>query len=244
MATTKRMFSNDIVGSDSFLEMPSTSQALYFHLGMRCDDDGFVNPNVTMRMIGANKNDLDILIGKRFLLLFANGVVVIKHHRINNKWDSRDSRRTLYTEELKKLFLKENNSYTFDSEQGIPVDEKYITNKSFFIPDGNPTGSRRQNRIEENRIEENNKHTTRKEIIKNKYGEFNRVLLSDEEYKKLSERFGEKNTKIMIKKLDSYIESKGKKYKSHYATILNWFDMEIEKHQQKLKDKKGTVAFS
>lgn len=156
MATTKRMFSNDIVGSDAFLEMPSTSQALYFHLGMRCDDDGFVNPNTTMRMTGANKNDLDVLIGKRFLLLFSNGVVVIKHHRINNKWDSRDCRRTLYTEELKQLFLKENNSYTLDEVQGIPVIEKYLTNKDLSLPDGKPTEVRRQNRIEENRIEENN----------------------------------------------------------------------------------------
>ena len=53
--------------------MPSTTQTLYFHLGMRCDDDGFVNPNVTMRMTGANKNDLDVLIAKRFLIQFANG---------------------------------------------------------------------------------------------------------------------------------------------------------------------------
>lgn len=156
MATTKRMFSNDIVGSDAFIEMPQTSQNLYFHLGMRCDDDGFVNPNVTMRMIGANKNDMDVLIGKRFLLAFANGVVVIKHHRINNKWDSRDCRRTLYTEELKQLFIKENNSYTFDTEQGIALEEKYQVNTGLSLPDGNPTGVRRQNRIEENRIEKNN----------------------------------------------------------------------------------------
>ena len=159
MATTKRMFSNDIVGTDAFLEMPSTSQALYFHLGMRCDDDGFVNPNTTMRMTGANKNDLDILIGKRFLLAFKNGVVVIKHHRINNNWDSRDCRRTLYTEQLSELFIKENNSYTFDEEQGKPVSDKYVTSKANIgkkvLSDGNTTETRRQNRIEENRIEEN-----------------------------------------------------------------------------------------
>jgi hypothetical protein len=163
MATTKRMFSNDIVGSDAFLEMPSTTQSLYFHLGMRCDDDGFVNPNVTMRMTGANKNDLDILIAKRFLLPFKNGVVVIKHHRINNNWDARDCRRTLYTEEFRLLFIKENNSYTLDNEKGDSVLMKYPktdrkikellpTTETRRKPDGNPTTE--EKRREENRIEE------------------------------------------------------------------------------------------
>ena len=152
---TKRMFSNDIVGSDAFLEMPSTTQALYFHLGMRCDDDGFVNPNVTMRMTGANKNDLDLLVMKRFLLAFKNGVVVIKHNRINNNWDSRDSKRTLYTEELSQLFLKENKAYTFDEKQGVPIENVYPK----YLPTGTrrvTDGRREEKRIEESRREEDN----------------------------------------------------------------------------------------
>lgn len=165
MATTKRMFSNDIVGSDAFFDMPSTSQALYFHLGMRCDDDGFVNPSVTMRMTGANKNDLDVLILKRFILPFKNGVVVIKHHRINNNWDARDSRRTLYTEELKQLFIKENRSYTLDENKGESVLKMYPKLTKLQLPDGNTTGTRRQNRIEKNRIEKNT-NITSKEVIK------------------------------------------------------------------------------
>lgn len=159
MATTKRMFSNDIVGSDAFFDMPATSQLLYFHLGMRCDDDGFVNPSVTMRMTGASKNDLDVLIGKRFLLPFNNGVMVIKHHRINNNWDARDSRRTLYTEEIKTLLIKENRAYTFDESQGKSVIKTYGK-----MPVGNPSGTRRisagrreENRREKKRIEESKK---------------------------------------------------------------------------------------
>lgn len=142
------MFSNDIVGSDAFLEMPMSSQSLYFHLGMRCDDDGFVNPLTTMRMTGANKNDLDILVAKRFLIAFKNGVVVIKHNRINNNWDSRDSKRTLYTEELAQLYIKENRAYTLDENQGVPVDEVYgkqLPSETRRVPVG---------RIEENRREE------------------------------------------------------------------------------------------
>ena len=151
MATNKRMFSNDIVGSDAFFDMPSTSQSLYFHLGMRCDDDGFVNPATTMRMTGSNKNDLDILVVKKFLLPFKNGVLVLKHHRINNNWDARDCRRTLYTEELFQLFIKENKAYTLDETKGESVIKAYP--KVYrALPDGKPTETRRQNRIEENRI--------------------------------------------------------------------------------------------
>jgi len=151
----KRMFSNDIVGSDSFLEMPSTSQALYFHLGMRSDDDGFVNPNVTMRMTGANKNDLDVLILKNFLIPFQNGVLVIKHHRMNNNWNSRDCKRTVYTDEFSKLYIKENRAYTLDKNQGIMLDKGYrntLPSPTQGKPKGIPMVE--ENRIEENRIEE------------------------------------------------------------------------------------------
>ena len=145
------MFTNDIVGSDAFLEMPSTTQALYFHLGMRCDDDGFVNPNVTMRMTGANKNDLDVLIAKRFLIQFANGVVVIKHHRMNNNWDSRDSKRTVYTEEFTQLFIKENKAYTLDPSQGEKVEFGY---RSAIRRVSVGKTAVEEKRIEEKRIEE------------------------------------------------------------------------------------------
>ena len=76
----RRMFTQKIVDSDAFLDMPLTTQALYFHLNMRADDDGFINnPKKIQRMIGASDDDLKLLIAKRFLLAFENGVVVIKH---------------------------------------------------------------------------------------------------------------------------------------------------------------------
>jgi hypothetical protein len=81
----KRMFSRDITGSDAFREMPSSSQSLYFHLGMEADDDGFLdNYKSIMRSVGASEDDLKILLSKRFLILFPSKVVVIKHWRINN----------------------------------------------------------------------------------------------------------------------------------------------------------------
>ena len=65
----KRMFSKDIVQSDVFLSMPTSSQLLYFQLGMNADDDGFVNsPKKIIRMTGASDDDLSVLILKKFII--------------------------------------------------------------------------------------------------------------------------------------------------------------------------------
>lgn len=90
------MFSPDIVDSDAFLDMPTSSQLLYFHLGMRADDDGFVNPKKIMRMVGANGDDLKVLLTKRFLLPFESGVVVIKHWLIHNLIRKDRYKETMY----------------------------------------------------------------------------------------------------------------------------------------------------
>ena len=81
----RRMFSKTIIDSDSFLDMSLSTQALYFHLSMRADDEGFINnPKKIMRMIGASEDDLKVLIMKNFILTFESGVIVIKHWKIHN----------------------------------------------------------------------------------------------------------------------------------------------------------------
>lgn len=81
----RRMFAKSIIDSDSFLDMPLSTQALYFHLAMRADDDGFVNnPKRIQRMIGSSDDELKVLIAKQYILPFESGVVVIKHWRIHN----------------------------------------------------------------------------------------------------------------------------------------------------------------
>lgn len=117
----RRLFSQQIVGSDAFLEMPISSQALYFHLGMYADDDGFVNPRRIMRMTSATDDDLKVLLGKRFVLSFESGVIVIKHWRINNSIRADRYHETQYRDEKKLLFLKENGSYTDLATNGIPL---------------------------------------------------------------------------------------------------------------------------
>ena len=81
----RRMFAKTIIDSDAFLDMPLSTQALYFHLSMRADDDGFINnPRKIQRMIGASGDDLKLLLAKSFLIPFDSGIVVIKHWRIHN----------------------------------------------------------------------------------------------------------------------------------------------------------------
>lgn len=119
----RRMFAKTIVDSDAFLEMPLSTQALYFHLGMRADDDGFVNnPRKIMRTVSCSDDDLKLLIAKRFIIPFESGVVVIKHWRIHNYIRSDRYKPTSYTEEKALLKLKENNAYTLIEPLGIPSD--------------------------------------------------------------------------------------------------------------------------
>ena len=107
------MFTQKIIDSDAFLDMPLSTQALYFHLNMRADDDGFVNnPKRIQRTVGASEDDLKLLIAKRFLICFENGVIVIKHWRMHNTLKNDRYRPTQYQEEYALLEVKDNKSYT------------------------------------------------------------------------------------------------------------------------------------
>lgn len=114
----RRMFAKTIIDSDAFLDMPMSSQALYFHLSMRADDDGFINnPKRIQRMIGASDDDMKLLIVKCFVLTFESGVIVIKHWKINNYIRNDRYKETVYQEEKSLLQVKENGAYSL---VGIP----------------------------------------------------------------------------------------------------------------------------
>lgn len=131
----KRMFSKTIVDSDAFLDMPLSSQALYFHLSMRADDDGFLNnARKIQRVIGASDDDLKLLIMKRFIITFGDGILVIKHWRMNNYLRADRHKPTVYQEELAMLDIKDNGSYTIKDAAclptGIPYDNQCVTQVS------------------------------------------------------------------------------------------------------------------
>lgn len=111
----RRMFAKKITESDAFLDMPSSTQMLYFHLSMNADDDGFVNnPKKIQRMCGASDDDFKLLLAKSFVLLFESGVIVIKHWKMHNYIQADRYRPTDYVEEKSMLGLKKNKAYTLD----------------------------------------------------------------------------------------------------------------------------------
>lgn len=121
----KAIFSKTIIDTDAFLEMPATTQNLYFHLNMHADDDGFIgNPKRIGRMIGASDDDFKILIAKKFIIVFESGVIVIKHWRIHNTLSKMRYKETSYLDEKSQLLIKENNAYSLD--EGKPLDDSRL----------------------------------------------------------------------------------------------------------------------
>lgn len=128
----KRMFSLNVVDSDAFLDMPLTSQILYFHLSMRADDDGFVNnPKKIQRLIGATDGDAAMLLARKFVIPFDNGLIVITHWRLNNYLRADRYHPTVYQTEKSMLGIDDNGTYFLDENKaGIPmVDQRYTQNR-------------------------------------------------------------------------------------------------------------------
>ena len=139
----KRMFDKTITNADDFLEMPDSSQNLYFHLSMNADDDGFVNNwKSIMRMTGHKEDDLKVLIAKQFIIPFDSGVIVIRHWRINNYLRNDRYKETKFKDEKNQLILGENEEYLLKNNVGIPMVD---TDK---------------NRIDKNRLDKNIYTTT------------------------------------------------------------------------------------
>lgn len=117
----RRMFSKDVVETDKFLNMPLTSQALYFHLGMEADDDGFVaSPKKVQRSIGCSEGDLQILASRGFIIPFESGIVVLVHWKQNNYIQADRYRKTVHKEEA-ALLQNDNYVYRLDPTCIHPV---------------------------------------------------------------------------------------------------------------------------
>lgn len=109
----KRMFTKKITDDDNFTSLPSSAQALYFHLNLGADDDGF-NNQISMAMFKAKASDDDLkaLMAKNYIIRFESGVVVIKHWRMHNTLRKDRYQATNFQEDFKKLSVKTNGSYT------------------------------------------------------------------------------------------------------------------------------------
>ena len=214
----KRMFTKKIVDSDAFLDMPLSSQALYFHLSMRADDEGFINnPKKIQRMIGASDDDMKVLVAKRFILVFDSGIIVIKHWRMHNYIQSDRFHPTDYREERSQLMVKDNKSYSLiKNAETVEIPTMYPE----CIQDASKMDT--EIRLDKNRLD------------KDIYGEFKNVKLKKVEFEKLKEKFP-KDYMERIEALSEYMRSKGKTYKDHYATILSWARKEERENKDKPK---------
>lgn len=129
----RRMFSLDVIDTDNFLDMPLSAQGLYFHLGMRADDDGFIaSPKKITKSVNASNDDLKLLIAKGYLLPFESGVVVIRHWQQNNYVRGDRYKSTIYQDEKKQLCV-ENSIYDLMVDaldtNGIPNDNQVTTKR-------------------------------------------------------------------------------------------------------------------
>lgn len=126
----RRMFSKQITDMDTFLDMPATAQNLYFHLNMHADDDGFLgNVKTIRRMVGASEDDQKLLIAKQFLIMFPDGVVVIRDWHIHNYIQKDRYHQTIFTEDKKLLQLDSSKRYQILSNlSGNKMDTECIQN--------------------------------------------------------------------------------------------------------------------
>lgn len=223
------MLSSKIVCSDAFTDMPFSAQALYVQLNMEADDDGFLNrAKRIVGSIGATADDLDLLIQKRYVLAFPNGVVVIKHWRMNNQIRKDRYTPTQYQDEFNMLEIKDDGAYTErakeeavdslattwqpnDNQDGDSLATQYRLGKDSvgkcsidkdiggISPETPPTPPKPKKKEE-------------KPVFK-KYGENGWVQLTDEQYNRLIADLGETETKRCITHIDESAQITGNKNK-------------------------------
>ena len=254
--------------------MPLSAQALYFHLSMRADDDGFVNnPKRIQVYVGASTDDLKILLAKHFLIPFESGVVVIKHWKVHNYIQKDRYKETYYQAEKELLeeipktkeYTRKPNLDTSCIQTVSNLDTNCIQSVSNLDTSCIQTGYKMDTQVRDRdrdsiEIEigedkesakadsdepggstspslfDSDVKKQKKKQTKHKYGEYNNVLLTDEELVKLKEKIP--NWQDFIERLSSYIASTGKRYKSHYVTMLNWYRRDGQRQQAQQSQQK------
>jgi hypothetical protein len=212
----RRMYSMEIVGSDAFLDMPASARLLYYDLGMRADDDGFINnPKSIMRATGASDDDIKLLIAKKFIIPFESGIVVVKHWNINNYIQKDRYHETKYKDEKTLLELDDNKAYRLPETVEITGCIQDVYKMDTQVRLGKVS------------------------IGKSIYGTFKNVKLTKDEVEKLNTEYGEPKANSMIEFLSSYREEKGYKNKSDYLSLRRWVAKAVDEKQDKPKQSTG-----
>lgn len=168
----RRMFSLKVVDTDAFCEMPSSAQNLYFHIGMRADDEGFyAGVKGLMAKIHASIDDLNVLLARSYLLDRGDGVYVVKHWKMNNYLQIDRIKETEYEEKRIGLYTKKDGSYTLKPEKAAikPVTTEGSTPKciqNVYI-DKNSKGLVESN-LDKYNVEETSNNPSLTDLTKNK----------------------------------------------------------------------------
>jgi hypothetical protein len=215
------MFTQKIIDSDAFLDMPLSTQALYFHLNMRADDDGFINnPKKIVRMIGASEDDFKVLIAKNFVMQFDSGIIVVKHWKMYNYIQKDRYKPTVYEDEKAQLSVKENGAYTLCIQDVYKLDTQVSKGKS---------KSKESIEVVEASADVygiGNEDDT--QPVDNSFsfvgGELGKgvVLLTEAQQDALLDKLGLDAFNHYVDKLSRFIIEKKATVSNHYSTILKW----------------------
>ena len=199
----RRMFTKKVTDDDNFMALSSSAQALYLHLSMSADDDGFCNQvSISMFKAHASVQDLEALLEKRYIYQFENGVIVIKHWRMANALRKDRYTPTAFQEELRQLQLKDNGSYTWLPDGCQSVAERL------------PQDSIGKNSIDNSSLDNKKENTKRKKFIPPTVDE-------------VKEYIDSVGSQVDAESFVAFYESKGwmvgkNKMKSWKAAIVTW----------------------
>lgn len=213
----RRMFAKTIIDSDAFIDMPLSTQALYFHLSMRADDDGFINnPKKVQRMIGASDDDLKVLVMKRFIIPFESGIVVIKHWKIHNYIQKDRYKPTVYAEEKAMLTSKDNGAYTECIHDVSKMETQVSIGKDSLGKVSLVEGS----------VADDTATTPEENQLKLLGGSLGRnvVYLTDAQVDRLIDKLGLDGFNRYVGRLADFIIDKNAHVKNHFETILKWHE--------------------
>ena len=262
----RRMFSKEITTSDLFVDMPASTQLLYFHLGMEADDDGFIgNARMLGRAYGASNDDLKLLQAKGFIIIFESGVTVVKDWNVNNKLRKDRFKPTIYQDEKNLLTIMETGTYEIrhllqESQQrsasqksaaptvegtGIPNDNQMTTKRQ---PNDNQMTTqyrigedrRGKYRIDEDR-EDNHSLVVISEIYQSKIG-----VIDGDQFQQLSEyvTFDGMELDVVIRAITEAANNGKRNFKYILAILRNWKQNDIktiaqvdERERQRIEQK-------
>lgn len=195
------MFSDKVVETDKFLDMPVSTQNLYFHLCMHADDDGFLgNPKTITRSIGGQQDDLTHLIEKGYVLVFEDGTVAITDWFVHNYIPKDRYHKTVYQENKKQLELSETKQYRLVTRSPIVQD----TERKQVVDN-----------MDTDCIQDVDKVYTEDKLSKDKLSKDNIDKLSSSESNSDPEPEKQKSQKIPYEKIIDYLN---KKIGSHYRS--------------------------